>query len=1150
MTKAELIEEIVSYVYTNGRGEITGANLQDVLVDMVNILGAAAFLGVGSVQDGDTGVVTGDAVYDALTTALSNYVPTSRKVNNHALTADITLTLDDIGDGVNRVLNSYFTEADGVVRLKNDYSYFKPRLGLIFDVNSVQNTPAELMKVNVGTEANPVYALKSTLPFFSESWISAGGVSSGGGQAAGNASMQLITGGGRITNGTDTLDVYSMSNTYTKQEVNSLIGSISGFKYEIYASLGDITHPSASVLYLIGPTGSGADKYEEYVYSNSTFVKIGDTSIDLSGYATQTWVGNNYQPLDADLTAIAGLSGTSGLLKKTAANTWTLDTNTYLTGNQTITLSGDVSGSGATSISVSIGAGKVTNTMLAGSIENSKLVNSSITIGSTAVSLGGSITNLAGIGTISMSGALTISTTKKIYFGDTNHYVELDSNGYFHFSHGLYSDSFVSAGGISSGGGTGGIDLAAMWASLQNNDIGASGPAYEHRNDKFHLWHMPTAGTGISYTTDANNLVTGISINSSEVASAISGTYVAKAGDTMTGTLAAKSLGVTGVTGDGTYGLSLYGGTTYHRDYGIWTGLTSVGGTHGSVTGNFATYFTMSNGTTRGWIFQYSDGPTNVASISTTGVVTASSYVKTNGTSSQFLKADGSVDSSAYLTGNQTITLTGVVTGSGATSIATSIADGALSIAKTTGLQTALDGKLSLGGGAMNNTNLVTNLDADLLDGLHASGFLRNYGLNPYTYSSAISSQGTCTLDTGHPETPDSSYNTSYLTLGEYSLPRLKQLAFCYDTDNIYYRRNGGNGWTSWVKLWNSSNSNKSDVSWEASSLTLHGAASGVSNIDDIIHFDTINGRVGIGASSPSNKLDVIDGTFRVIASVSGNEYIPAKFLTYTVNPYGIIIRGMSDGTHTLQCQREGSVSELFALCLQPLGGNVGIGTTSPGSSLDVCGASSSTARFVCTDYSGLARIDLYTYNQTTSGWSIYSWDTGTAGGLYFANKTSSGDSEKVTILHNGNVGIGTNSPQYALHVSGDGVFTGAVTAGSASDISFKSNIKKITAESAKSLIMAMNPVTFTWNSLATSLYDKYVGDDLGLVAQEVEPYLPMAISPIFEKYKRLDYTKLIAPIIRVEQDHETRIQQLERESREKDVKIAELENTIANLTN
>lgn len=55
----------------------------------------------------------------------------------------------------------------------------------------------------------------------------------------------------------------------------------------------------------------------------------------------QTWSNLDYmiegafQPLDADLTAIAALAGTSGYLKKTAANTWALQSNTSLTSDIT-----------------------------------------------------------------------------------------------------------------------------------------------------------------------------------------------------------------------------------------------------------------------------------------------------------------------------------------------------------------------------------------------------------------------------------------------------------------------------------------------------------------------------------------------------------------------------------------------------------------------------------------------------------------------------------------------------------------------------------------------------------------------------------------------------------------------------------------------
>ena len=76
--------------------------------------------------------------------------------------------------------------------------------------------------------------------------------------------------------------------------------------------------------------------------------------------ATKKYV-DGFQPLDSDLTSIAGLADTStGLLKKTAANQWALDTSAYLTANQSITLSGDASGSGTTTISVALKAQSIT----------------------------------------------------------------------------------------------------------------------------------------------------------------------------------------------------------------------------------------------------------------------------------------------------------------------------------------------------------------------------------------------------------------------------------------------------------------------------------------------------------------------------------------------------------------------------------------------------------------------------------------------------------------------------------------------------------------------------------------------------------------------------------------------------------------------
>lgn len=81
----------------------------------------------------------------------------------------------------------------------------------------------------------------------------------------------------------------------------------------------------------------------------------------------------------------------------------------------------------------------------------------------------------------------------------------------------------------------------------------------------------------------------------------------------------ANALGVVQTNGGGD-GLSLYGDYTGGQPtYGIMFALTSNFSTHGAVTADWATYFTMDSTSNRGWIFRNSSASVNVASISNGG---------------------------------------------------------------------------------------------------------------------------------------------------------------------------------------------------------------------------------------------------------------------------------------------------------------------------------------------------------------------------------------------------------------------------------------------------------------------------------------------------------------------------------------------------
>jgi len=104
--------------------------------------------------------------------------------------------------------------------------------------------------------------------------------------------------------------------------------------------------------------------------------------------------------------------------------------------------------------------------------------------------------------------------------------------------------------------------------------------------------------------------------------------------------------------------------------------------------------------------------------------------------------------------------------------------------------------------------------------------------------------------------------------------------------------------------------------------------------------------------------------------------------------------------------------------------GNLGIGTTSPGSKLHINGTTVAQGEgFWAVGSTATYAAGVHTTRLLTDGTDTYFKDTylGGAAGTYGKIRFQTSDLDRLTILANGNVGIGTTSPGYPLTINNNG---------------------------------------------------------------------------------------------------------------------------------
>ena len=384
-----------------------------------------------------------------------------------------------------------------------------------------------------------------------------------------------------------------------------------------------------------------------------------------------------------------------------------------------------------------------------------------------------------------------------------------------------------------------------------------------------------------------------------------------------------------------------------------------------------------------------------------------------------------------------------------------------------------------------NSTTLNANLNADLLDNWHIMDIPRNYN-STATYSLQFALGGTdnnwkkifaCSESGAGPYRSVTVWGRIWYAYGNHAQEEVRYYHFCA----IFQMRSAPSA----------SDSNVGNVS-NSARLYLPTFAKGMDNIRLV--------RVG------TNNFEL---QVRQIGSYH-NGHIQYQYWAYGANVSAW--RELQSTSNTSVAVSAGGASTL---------------ADSRASSADVL----TTSRTLWgRPFNGSANIDGNIDNAAviTSKGGIWLDLKGSSGVAFYAGGSL------CAVMNTTGVGIGTSSPSQKLHVAGNIIATGAITAkASSSDIRLKTDIQDY---DAMGIIRKFRSVKYHWNNLAkrNSEIFNHKKWNYGLIAQDLlSGGYSQWVSDIFKDYYTIDYERLIPVVWKGLQEVDDEVTRLKKRVRE-----------------